>query len=79
MGPIKEMAAQTDLSLETDPVTIHRKIIQEEELTTGQKTKRKYDVDAREALEDQQVQKVYRNSTYYSRVYHPRLLCRFGE
>ena len=57
--PIRALLNETDLSLESDPVAIYKKLRQDEELETGERSKKKHDVDAKEAFADPQVQKVY--------------------
>lgn len=52
---INEVINNEFLDLETDPVAIYRKVINEEEERTGLPTRRKHSVNSQEALADEEV------------------------
>ena len=60
--PIQELCSESTLNLESDPVAIYKRLIQEEELQTGEKSMRKHDVDAKEAFADPAVKSNYLTS-----------------
>jgi len=56
---IKSVISCEGLELESDPIAIYKTLIREEEFKTGQPSKRKYDVTAKEALTDEETKKMY--------------------
>ncbi|ORX51088.1 hypothetical protein BCR36DRAFT_351608 [Piromyces finnis] len=56
---IKSVISCEGLELESDPISIYKTLIREEEFKTGQPSKRKYDVTAKEALNDEETKKKY--------------------
>jgi len=56
---IKSVISCEGLELESDPISIYKTLIREEEFKTGQPSKRKYDVTAKEALADEETKKKY--------------------
>jgi hypothetical protein len=58
---IKSVITCDGLELESNPVAIYKNIIREAEFNSGQKPDKKYDVDAKEALSDEETKKAYIN------------------
>lgn len=58
---VKSVFSSEGLELESDPIAIYKTLIREEEYKTGQPSKRKYDVTAKEALSDEETKRMYIN------------------
>jgi len=58
---VKSVFSSEGLELESDPIAIYKTLIREEEFKTGQPSKRKYDVTAKEALSDEETKRTYIN------------------
>jgi len=56
---VKSVISCEGLELESDPIAIYKTLIRDEEYKTGQPSKRKYDVTAKEALTDEETKKMY--------------------
>ncbi|TPX69027.1 hypothetical protein SpCBS45565_g02717 [Spizellomyces sp. 'palustris'] len=55
---VKSILSNQDLNLETDPLAIYRTLIAAEEIQTGKKSQRPYDVTSKQAAEDPEVQRI---------------------
>jgi hypothetical protein len=62
---IKLILQDNTLDLETDPVFIYKNLIREEELKTGEQSRRSYDVTPQQAAADVEVQKIQTERKFF--------------
>eukprot|EP00158_Paraphelidium_tribonemae_P005840 Partr_v1_DN27551_c0_g1_i1_m30118 putative IQ motif containing GTPase activating protein len=71
---VKDVLGNDKLDLDTDPVVIYRQLIKEEEIATGEASKRPYDVTKEDALKDPEVAKIFEKHTEDLKDYTGRFL-----
>ncbi len=57
-GPINLILGSDDLELETEPLAIYKHLIREEELKTGEKSSKPYEITAQDAAANPEVQEI---------------------